>query len=63
MDLRDIEYRYLHDATLKAFIDALENMMEQLELTPTEVRQACLFACMRVELRHPLTFLNAKLKE
>jgi hypothetical protein len=43
--------RYRNDVTFKAMVDLLRSMVERLELTPSEVREAAVFACMMVEER------------
>lgn len=53
MDLRSADRRYENDASFNHLVKALENLIEKLEMTPSEVREAAVFACFRVEMRRP----------
>lgn len=49
--LSRVEDRYLHDNTFRAVVDTLRAVVERLELTPSEVREAAVFACVLSETR------------
>jgi len=56
MPFRDVEDRYLRDPVFHNMVDALEAAFEQLQFTPTEAREAVMFAQVRFESRHPRFF-------
>lgn len=45
------EQRYNSDPTLHAIVDMMSAAIERLQLTPSEMREAAIFACIRVEQR------------
>ena len=38
--------KYMHDPAYHALVDALRNMIRKAEFTPSELREACLFAAI-----------------
>ncbi len=52
--LSHLDYRYRHDAMFHATVDMLTKLIEDLNLTPSEVREAAMYAANRVELRRPM---------
>ena len=40
---------YLNDPTYNKFVDYLVSFMHQLQMTPSEIREACMFACMKFQ--------------
>jgi len=62
MDYLSAEERYQRDAQFRTMVDVLTLQIRDLHLTPTEVREAAMLACIRCEamsLRRPI-FLNSK---
>lgn len=55
MDLRSAEERYLHDPIFHQFVVSIQQVIETLEMTPSEVREACIFACVLAERNRLLT--------
>ena len=51
MDLKTLEGRYRNDQTFHALVKNLEMLIEHLEMTPSEVREAAMYATIRVESR------------
>lgn len=52
--------RYENDATFRSVVDALERLVTEVQLTPSEVREAAMFACIRIEERRmPLYIAEA----
>ena len=51
------EEKYENDATFHAVVDSLQALIERLDLTPGEVREAAVYACMRVEMRRASNYL------
>lgn len=51
------EDKYEIDAAFRSVVDLLEMMIHKLELTPGEVREAAVYACMRVEMRRVRSYL------
>lgn len=47
------ERRYHEDAAYAALVNALLSHIEEMLLTPTEVREAAMHACFLHEMRHP----------
>ncbi len=45
--------RYDEDAPLAAFVDCARSVFRDLQLTPTEMREAVVFACFLEEMRRP----------
>ena len=41
--------KYMHDADYRALVDLLENAIHRCQYTPSEIREAALFACIRYE--------------
>ncbi|AKU93350.1 hypothetical protein AKJ09_00082 [Labilithrix luteola] len=41
----------MNDSTFHAVVDTLEKLIHDLQLTPSEVREAAMYACVRVESR------------
>ncbi len=41
--------RYQNDATYRAIVTTLQSIVLSLEMTPGELREACMFACLLVE--------------
>jgi hypothetical protein len=46
-----IEDRYRNDVAFHAMVDALRGAIETLQLSPSEVREAAMFACYMTEMR------------
>lgn len=44
---------YREDQMFRVVVDSLCHIIEQLRLTPGEVRSAATYACIRWEMRHP----------
>ena len=51
------EDKYNNDTTFHHVVDVLQMVIEQLQLTPGEVREAAVYACMRVEMRRAGNYL------
>jgi hypothetical protein len=43
------EHRFEHDPLYRAVVDHLTMLLAKLEFTPTEVREAAIYACIRFE--------------
>ena len=50
LNLDQAQHRYLHDPAWHALVDSIESVIRRLQYTPGEVRDAAMFAAMRVEL-------------
>lgn len=46
----DAKRAYQNDPVYKNFVDAIYSMIEQLQMTPSEIRAATMFACYRHEM-------------
>lgn len=47
------ERRFANDPHFHALVTMLEQQIETLQLSPSEIREAAMFACYRVEMRRP----------
>jgi hypothetical protein len=47
--MHTIEYRYMYDPMIKALVDALEQHIHELRLTPSEIRECATLAAIRYE--------------
>jgi hypothetical protein len=50
------EEKYLHDPMFHTLVDKLEALIHEAQFTPSEMREAAIFACIRYELHrsfHP----------
>jgi hypothetical protein len=58
MNLKYLDDRHHRDPLFASVVKNLENLIENLQLTPSEVREAAIYACMRVEMRttRPMIF-------
>lgn len=50
--MRTPEEIYLNDPTYRRVVDALEAMMRDMHLTPSEVRECAMLACLHHEQRN-----------
>lgn len=50
LDCRSLpEWRYQHDLKFKGYVDLMHHLIQRAELTPTEVREAAMLACIHYE--------------
>lgn len=49
MDYLQAKHIYENDAGFHALVDVMVSMIDKLQLTPSEIRQAAMFAAMRYE--------------
>lgn len=52
MNIKTAEDRYLSDPQFHALVDAMYHHIETLNLTPSEMREAAMYACILFEQRH-----------
>ncbi len=50
---RDTQDRYRNDPEFHRFVTTIEHMLEALVLSPSEVREAAMYASYLFELRNP----------
>jgi len=55
MNLKYADDRYANDPKFHHLVRSLEALIENLEMTPSEIREAAVYACLRVEVRRPPT--------
>lgn len=48
------EQRYTRDPIFKHFVDVIESMLHKAEMSPSEVREGAMLACIYFEMRRPL---------
>lgn len=53
MNMKSAEDRFKNDPVFHRLVRTMEGAIEQLELTPSEIRAAAMFASIRVEQRNP----------
>lgn len=46
--------KYNNDPKYRMLVDTMENLIHQAEFTPSEVREAAMFACIQYESRQPV---------
>jgi hypothetical protein len=63
MNYLSAESRYQRDPLFKQVVDAMESHIEALLLTPTELREAAMLACIKFELRHPRPMVFGPLRD
>jgi len=54
-NMNSVERRYREDPVYNKFVDMMVMMLEQLRLSPSEMREAAVLACIIFEQRHPRT--------
>lgn len=50
---RSVRDRYLFDPMYRNLVDTLEKLIHEAQLTPSEVREAAMQACINYEMRKP----------
>jgi hypothetical protein len=53
MTFETAENRYQRDPVFKGLVDVMYSHIDALRLTPTEMREAAMLACIKFEQRHP----------
>lgn len=51
-DLRSPKDKYLNDPEYHHLVCTLEQLIETARFTPSEMREACVLACINYEMRH-----------
>lgn len=51
INFEECQRAYHNDVTYRRFVDTVYYCIDQLAMTPSEVRQACIFACYLHEIR------------
>jgi hypothetical protein len=51
MDINNADKLYLSDPLFHALVASLEQAIIDLQMTPSEIREAAMYACVRVEDR------------
>ncbi len=49
MNYQESHRRYLHDPVYHAMVDAMRKSLQELTLTPSEMREAVMLACIQFE--------------
>ncbi|HRP76262.1 MAG TPA: hypothetical protein PKZ27_11715 [Rhodocyclaceae bacterium] len=44
--------KYMNDPEYHRLVDMLESFVERAQFTPSELREACVLACINYEMRH-----------
>ena len=47
------EQKYMHDVEYRILVDLLENFISRNQYTPSEIREAAMFACIKYEMNQP----------
>ncbi len=53
MNWKELEHRYRNDPTFNRVVTVILNILEDVHLTPHEMREAAMMACYEFELKHP----------
>lgn len=51
------EQKYNHDPHFKNLVSMIESLIHEAKFTPSEVREAAMFACIMYESRFPKTMI------
>jgi hypothetical protein len=51
------EEKYMADPAYHVLVDTMEQMIIEFKFTPSEMREAAVYACTRYEIRRPPTFV------
>ena len=46
------EEKYMNDPEYRNLVCTLEQLIDQARFTPSELREACILACINYEMRH-----------
>jgi len=57
MNLDKAEEAYWSDPVFRQLVETLKGLIHQLQLTPSEIRCAAMFACILNERTNPATFV------
>lgn len=49
MTYTEADRKYENDASFRAVVDSMVGVIHHMHLTPAEMREACLYACIRFE--------------
>lgn len=53
------EQKYMYDPEYRMLVDLLENAIYRNQYTPSEIREAAMFACIKYEMNQPIrTMIN-----
>lgn len=52
--MKSPEEKYMQDPEYHLLVDMLENFIHRNQYTPSEIREAAMFACIRYEMRKPM---------
>jgi len=44
--------KYMNDPQYHQLVDTLEGLIHTAQFTPSELREACIFACIKYEITH-----------
>lgn len=50
--MKNPKEKYLHDPEYHNLVNLLESFIDQARFTPSEMREACILACINYEMRH-----------
>jgi len=45
------EQRYMHDPSFRALVDLMVEMISNMDFTPSEMRDAAMFACFQHDMK------------
>ena len=53
MYIDDVRIKYVHDPQFHRMVDVIYSVLAEAQMTPSEVRQAAIFACTKYEMERP----------
>lgn len=59
-DIESLTRRYQNDVNFKSTVDMMMHVIMNLHLSPSEVREAAMFACFRMEMLYGGTSLDPR---
>ena len=57
------EEKYMHDPEYRLLVDMIENLIHKAQFTPSEIREAATFACIRYEMRRTVPMMYRRDKD
>ena len=58
--MKSIEQRYNEDPMIHNFVDMMERAIEELQITPSEIRECAMLAAIRYEMANTTCYVQRK---
>lgn len=57
------EEKFNNDPDYRRLVDTLESLIAKAQFTPSEIREAAIFACIRYETRRQLSHIETRFSD